>query len=351
MHKKKIFVSLLIITLIYLVIPVGAKAESEVSAMLSADLGEFTVGDPVPMTLAVTHPAGHQVILPQLEANWGDFTIHSQSAGTTESNPDGTETTSQEIDARLFAPGTFTTMPLSVTVSDSSGQLREIVVDPVSVTIASVLVEGDSELRDIKPQAALPYSNILPWVIGFALLVLVITGAYFWHRRRQAKLALVLVDNRLPHEVALDELERVESLNLPRAKRFKEHYTLISDCIRIYMEKTFKFPVRERTTREIKNGLKRSPISHGLANQFVSFLDESDLVKFSKFTPDAESAQQLLAEARTIVENTNEARSIVENTKPVVADLADEEQDPSMDISSGPGFGKNDRNQKAEVTA
>jgi hypothetical protein len=197
------------------------------------------------------------------------------------------------------------------------------------------------QLRDIKPQAALPYSNLLPWVIGVALLALVITGAFFWYRRRQAKLALALVDNRLPHEVAIDELVRVESLNLPRAKRFKEYYTLVSDCIRVYMEETFHFPVRERTTYEIKTGLKRSPISHGVANQFVSLLDESDLVKFSKFTPDAESAQQLIAEAR----------SIVENTKPVVADLADEEQDPSMDISSGPGFGKNDRNQKAEVTA
>jgi hypothetical protein len=341
MQKKQIYLSLLIIALICLLIPTGARAESEVTAKLSTDLGEFTVGDRVPLTLSVNHPAGYQVILPELEANWGDFFVHSQSAGSTVSNPDGTQVTSQVIDARLFAPGKFSTLPLIVTLSDSGGQLREIEVEPISITISSVLVEGDTELRDIKPQAGLPYTNLLPWAIGGGLLALGIAGGLFWYRRRRVKMAMALVDKRLPHEVALDELARVEALNLPQARRFKEHYTLVSDCIRVYMEKRFNFPVVERTTSEIKTGLKRSPIAQEVADQFVVLLDESDLVKFSKFTPDVESADQLLSQAR----------SIVEKTKPVIEYNTIEEPDPSWRDFSSPEMGAKDRNQKAEVTA
>lgn len=341
MKKIRLFIPLLIIAVIALAAPGFASAESLLTATLSTDTGEFTVGDPVMLKLSVTHPPGYQVILPQLDANWGDFLVHSQSAGATVSNPDGSQTTSQVIDARLFSSGTFTTPPLPITVSDGFGQLSEITAEPISVTITSVLVEGDTDLRDIKPQAALPFVNYLPWIIGMGVLALGLTGAFFWYRRRRAQLALAAVDNRLPHEVALDELDRVETLELPKSGRFKEHYTLVSDCIRVYMEKTYHFPVIERTTGEIKANLKRTPVSNEVANEFITLLDESDLVKFSKFKPDVESAQHLLQHGRLIVERT----------KPVVIEAENEDQLPINKIPSDPVFGENGRNKQAEVTS
>ncbi len=332
---------LLIIAVLALAAPGFASAESLVTATLSTDTGEFTVGDPVMLKLSVTHPPGYQAILPQLGANWGDFLVHSQSAGTTVSNPDGSETTNQVIDARLFSPGSFNTPPLTITVSDNSGQLSEITAQPLSVIIASVLIEGDTELRDIKPQAALPFVNYLPWVIGTGVLVLGSIGAFFFYRRRQAHLALASADNRLPHEVAFDELDRVETLELPKYGRFKEHYTLVSDCIRIYMENTFHFPVLERTTGEIKANLKCTTVSNEVANEVITLLDESDLVKFSKFRPDVESAQLLLQQGRLIIEKT----------KPVVIESEDDIQLPINNIPSDPIFGENGRNKQTKVTS
>ena len=341
MKKIRFLIPLLIVVAIGLAAPFSASAESLTTATLSTGSGEFTVGDPIPLTLSVTHPAGHQVILPQLEANWGELVVRSQSAGTTVSNPDGTETTTQVLEVSLFSPGEFSTLPLPVTVSDGSGQLSEVTADPLSLTISSVLVEGDSELRDIKPQAALPYMNLLPWVVGFVLLGLGLTAVFFWLRRRRARLSLGIVDNRLPHEVALAELYRVETLDLPISGRFKEHYTLVSDCLRVYMEKSFQIPILERTTGEIKVNLKRSSVSNEVAVQFVSLLEESDLVKFSKITPDLEDAHHLLLGGR----------QIIEITKPLVTESGDDDQESSPHIPSGPGFGKNGRNPQAEVTA
>jgi len=109
----------------------------------------------------------------------------------------------------------------------------------------------------------------------------------------------------------------------------------------VYMEKTFQFPVLERTTGEIKANLKRSTISPELANQFVVLLDESDLVKFSKFKPDVEGANLLLSQGR----------HIIEHTKPVIVDPTSEDQNPSQGLPPGPTYGNNGKNQQAEVTA
>lgn len=341
MKNLRLLIPLVVVTLIALAVPLAANADTLVTATLSADAGKFTVGDPIQLTLSITHPPGYQVILPQLDSKWGDFLVQSQSAGATITSTDGLEITTQVIDARLFSPGDFTTPPLTITVSDESGQLSYVSAEPIPITISSVLVEGDSELRDIKPQAALPYVNYLPWIAGISVLVILIAGIVFWYRRRRTKLALAAVDNRLPHEVALDELDRVEILDLPKSGRFKEHYTLVSDCIRVYMEKTYHFPVLERTTGEIKANLKRTKVSSDVAKEFITLLDDSDLVKFSKFKPDIYSAQKIL----------QNSRQIVEQTKPVVLESEDGDHTQMNNLPSEPFIGDNGRKPQAEVTS
>lgn len=341
MKNFRILFPLVVAALFVLAAPLVVSAESLVTASLSADAGEFTVGDPVRLTLSVTHPPGYQVILPQLESSWGDFLIQAQSVGSTMTNADGNEVTTQVIDARLFSPGEYTTPPLTITVSDEAGQLSYFSADPIPVTISSVLVEGDTDLRDIKPQAALPYVNYLPWIVGIGALGLLAGGIVFWYRHRRKQLALADVDNRLPHEVALDELDRVEQLDLPKTDRFKEHYTLISDCIRVYMEMTYHFPVLERTTGEIRANLNRTKVSKEVAQEFISLLDDSDLVKFSKFKPDIYSAQQIL----------QSSRQIVEQTKPIIIESDDGGMMPLNNIPSETVFGENGRNPQAEVTS
>ena len=341
-HLNPIIIAMIVLTT-FLVGTTVVQAQGLVEATLTAEGENLTVGDPIRLTLSVTHAADQTVISPQLESNWGDFIVHSQAPAETVTNADGTKTTSQVIDVRLFAPGTFTTPPLPITISDSGGQLSEVTAPPASLIVNSVLVEGDTELRDIKPQAELPTTNLLPWIIGGILIAGAIGGAALWMRRRKSSLVQGAIDNRLPHEVALDELERIGKLGLPESRHFKEHYTLVSDCIRVYMERTFQIPVLERTTSEIRYRLKATAIQPDVSQMFVFLLDECDLVKFSKFTPDTASAIQLL----------ETGRQIVAATKPVVETTSDRKEEigrtPSDPDSNYP---TNNRNQQpTEVSA
>ena len=328
-RRKLILVPLLLIVALLAALPAAAQSSQPGGqtggqigpVTLSAPEGELTVGDPIALTLSVTHPADHHVIAPELEANWGDFIIQNISAPQTSDNGDGTITTNLVVDARLFTPGAFSTPPLTVKIADGAGQVVDLPAQPLTVEIGSVLVEGDAELRDIKPQVELPYVNFIPWIIAGVILALAAAVIVLASLRLRAKRARTAVDNRLPHQVALDELARVEGLRLPDEARFKEHYSLISECLRLYMERSVDVPMLERTTAEIEAGLRETSLPQPVASQYVSLLDVSDLVKFSKFKPDASNAYGLL----------ESARQIVLNSKPV----------DELDLDSGGSSGQN----------
>lgn len=293
----------------------SALAQSDLEATLTVTPTEATVGDPLQLTATVTHPAGWLVIPPNIGPEWGAFTIAGQTPPQTIDNGDGTATTSIAFDARLFAPGAYTTPPLALSVTDGAGQLVDVFTEPVSVTIGSVLVEGDTELRDIKPQAELPGSMLLPWLVGGGL-ALAAAGLFVWWRRRPA---VVPVDNRLPGQIALDSLAAIEAENLPQAGRYQDHYTQVADTIRTYLAATYAIPVLERTTGEIREDLARAGVGGGLRAQIVDFLHTSDLVKFANFTPDPQSAAELLQDARRIVDD-NEAARVAGPPEPLASD-------------------------------
>ncbi len=283
------------------------QAQSNLEATLTVEPIEATVGDPLQMTATVTHPTGYLVIPPDVGPEWGAFTIAGQTPPQTADNGDGTATTTITFDARLFAPGAYTTPPLQLSVTDGAGQLVDVFAPPVDVAISSVLVEGDTELRDIKPQAELPGGTLLPWLIGGGLALA--AGALFlWWRRRPEP---VTVDNRLPGQLALDHLAAIEAQNLPQAGHYQTYYTQVADTVRTYLAAVYAIPVLERTTGEIRDDLAQAGVSGTLRAQIVNFLQDSDLVKFANFTPDIESAAELLSDARQIVATNEAARSTI----------------------------------------
>ncbi|MCO6451927.1 MAG: hypothetical protein J5I90_14185 [Caldilineales bacterium] len=317
------------ISLVLLLLLLTAFTAPPVGATLAVEQGDWTVGDVIPLRLNVIHPPGYQVIAPELGETWGDFTIRSVSPPRVLKNTDGSETTRINIDASLFQPGDFKPPPLDVTLTDGEGNLLSVEATAALITIDSVLVDGDTTLRDIKPQAVVPIP--FPWLaVVIPAIALAFASAGFWylrHRKHQAA-----IDKRLPHEKALDELKRIEGLRLPQNGRFKEHYASVSDTMRRYLEQTWNIQMMERTSGEIRVACKRANLATVPVDNFLALLDECDLVKFSEFKPDLESAAGIIATAR----------QIIEATKPVAESNGADARDNSPAKSGG---------RPAEVTA
>jgi hypothetical protein len=99
-------------------------------------------------------------------------------------------------------------------------------------------------------------------------------------------------------------LARIEGLGLLDQGRVKEYYTLVTDCLRTFLENQFHLRVLDRTTTELKPILAQSDLAPEHTRRLLDLFIEGDLVKFAKFIPDVEAASQATIEARSLVDAT-----------------------------------------------
>jgi hypothetical protein len=308
MKRKLVGRSLAVMILLILALTAGQVwAADGVEVRLTPERNELTVGDPVQLTLEVNHPAGTQVIIPQLDPEWGNLEVRSQSPATVVANDDGTETTRQVIEVALFDLGEFETPTWSVTIRDEAGQVFEEAIPSIALKVVPTLDPEDNELRDIKPQAGLAVPPTWPWLAGGVVMVaaLAVGGWWAYRRWRGQPLLAPAIDSRSPRQVAYDELARIEGLGLVEQGRLKEYYTLVTDCLRTYLEQEFSLPVFERTTSELRILFRGSRLAPEHSRRFLDLFVESDLVKFAKFRPGPETARMRLGEARELVTVTS----------------------------------------------
>ena len=294
------------------------ESKSPVRASLTADRNHLTVGDVVTLTLEVTHPADYAVVIPHLSREWGAFEVVSQSTAHTESNGDGTETTRQRLEVTLFAPGTFETPDLSISVRGPDGQVERIVPMLAQLTVSSVLSGSSEELRDIRPSVdpSPPLWQdpvVLAGAVLAVLAAIALAAFLVQHRLRGRDGRAVLQDDTRTHwEVAVQEIEQIERLDLPRAGRFKEHYSLLTGVIHAYvyamfLEKEDRPDATGVTTDEIATAIWESPLDRKSAGLIVDLLLEADLVRFSNYPPSESEAHEASRRARDIVVYTSAA--------------------------------------------
>ena len=292
---------------------------SNVRITFEADSPNVSFADEVTFTLEVTYPDDHSAVVHKLPRDWGQFEVREQSQAQTVSNPDGTKTTSQTIKVVVFDRGTIQTPELPISVRGPDGTVEQASPLPVELIVGSVLPGPDPQPVDIQPQASFStpiWENpaaqtsgvliVLAGLLGGAVLV-----GYLLYLRRQGP-PLPVVDPRTPWEIAIDELDRIERLDLPEDGRFKEHYTLVAATMRVYVQAMYLRDVSpvdaiDMTTDEIWAALRRSPLDYDDAKLVLDLLREADLVKFAKYRPAVSQAYEASGQARYIVEVTRPA--------------------------------------------
>lgn len=288
---------------------------TDINVALVADRDELTVGDLVTLTLKVAHPSDHAVVLPRLGSEWGPFEVRSQTPARTDSGGDGLSTTRKRFEVAMFAPGEYETPSLPLTVREPGGSVSQVDAPTARLTVRSVLSGDDNALRDIRSPADLSESF---WdrpevraAVALAAVAILCVVAYFLYRRFRGdeESPEQIVDTRTPLETANQELDRIKRLDLPGNGEFKEHYTLISAALRVYLQGTYLEEAggqsaEDMTTEEVTDALR----AHSMGSRYLSLvrdlLLEADLVKYSSYAPPVSEAYGALAWAREIVGET-----------------------------------------------
>ena len=181
----------------------------------------------------------------------------------------------------------------------------------------SVLSGTDEQLIDIRSPADIS----APWwrspaVLASAVLVAAVLAlALFFvnrHLRGPREQPESAINTRTPWEIAAQEIERIERIDLPGDGRFKEHYALVARVTKDYvratcLEDTSDTHALEMTTDEIATALSQSTLDRRNVHQLVELFLEADIVQFSNYSPQASQAYEALRRARDFVERTKPA--------------------------------------------
>jgi len=287
--------------------------------------GGWTVGDPIPLRLRASYRAGFEVVLPELPAQWGPFEVREQALLDPVAQENGDFIVVREATVVLWSPGEHETLPFAVGYRMDGGEPGQVRVPPITITVASVLPEGEGgqdgsvEKHDLKPQVSLPEPPVWPWLLLSMLAAALLSQGVRWliNRLQRTKSAEPGVqveekDERFPEEIAYDELDRITTLDLPAQGEFKRHYTLVTDCARVYVEGIYHVPAMDRTTAELLAAMRSERITGEPLSLLRPLLEDADLVKFAKLEPSVKQARAAIVQARQMVDVTKPERTPVD---------------------------------------
>jgi hypothetical protein len=246
------------------------------------------VGDPFRAVVRIELAPGTDLVLPDSLVSTEDV----ESAGTVRMRRDsanGVVSIAAAYPLTAWRPGPLPLPELNVTLKTPQGDRVQTIKLP-DITVVSVLPADTTNIQAKPPKDVLGGNRVWwPWILALILaLALALALFWWWRRRRKARPEDVPLPMIMPRERALEELERIRKLGLVRAGDFKRHYTLVSEVLRKYMSTTEPKWSTDLTTDE----LAQRTLEVSEAKPAISVLRQSDMVKFARSVPDAQTAER-----------------------------------------------------------
>lgn len=307
----------------------SAEGAAEEAPTFKAEPGSYLIGDLISLKLEL-EGSGFQLGAMDEE----DLAPFELAGSKTAHNPE-TNITTLTAYGYIFETGEFTIPPLTILNKDGSS----IKSGELKIVIKPVLKGDEKDIRAMKPQIAIDENGPLwPWLLAALLIFLIMALIFYLQRLKNKKgeeeVAAIVIP---PHIEALDELQKIEAMNLIREGKIKEFYTLVSDLIRVFEGKSHGFDAMEMTTEELSRHMRaktRSAINGAGLNAaeeennllvIEKFLRDCDMVKFAKYRPADMDISALCERAREIIK----ARQII-NDKASIAEAEAAELMPEV---------------------
>lgn len=186
--------------------------------------------------------------------------------------------------------------------------LQSILSNPVSFTVHRVIVSQEEDIKDIKPPVRIPLNwwMIALWIlIGLILIALLVYLYKKYFKKKPVVQPVQPKKIKIPlHIEALSKLDKLDSEQLWQKGFIKDYHSRITEIIREYFEKRFDLPALEMTTSESLRDLAKHPEADNVLNITEKFLNNADLVKFAKYQPLAIVNEEMMTQAKEIVNAT-----------------------------------------------
>ncbi|MEN6626017.1 MAG: hypothetical protein ABFD69_07320 [Candidatus Sumerlaeia bacterium] len=261
-----------------------------------------------------------------------NFDMHRISAVTAQPDPDAWD---KVLDWRLdyskpdasgagswiavlkpFETGRLTIPDAVVTWKPASGG------DPIKARVAGPTIQVQSvippaartlDLTPLRDPIAVARDWSWVWQLAVALLVGAIAawlGRRWWLRRGRPSGP---PEPDLPPGLwALHEIDRRSRLPVCASGPAKAIFTLVSEVVRLYLERRYGISAIDMTTIECMRALQEREPGDDVIRWVQSFLDECDVVKFTRIDPAPDRWGTIWNDARLIVKMTTPADELGE---------------------------------------
>jgi len=151
--------------------------------------------------------------------------------------------------------------------------------------------------RDITGTELVPAPDPSSPAFGLWLSLFVIVAAIailiplIWHRRRWTK-------TTTPTLRALQQLDRLQNLQLLAKNQTERHFTLLAGILRRFVQKTFGIAASRQTSREFIGHAARNQSLEKHLSFLTSFLAQCDIAKFAPPSASAQAHRNLNDEFR-----------------------------------------------------
>ncbi len=297
----------------------GALCAQQVTVTASVDSPSVVIGDWIRYNVSVKHPSAISVVFPSLGDTLGSFDIVGQDSLVRREKDGETEQEKNFVIARYEA-GNYSVPPFVVQYVGEDGTPRNVQSNPIPVEIRGIEVDTTQSIKDIKPPLTVPLSaEEIAVYVGIVLLLAAAAYAVYYYVRQRRKRA-GLVEEPKPvipaHVLALMQLEELEAKKLWQAGEVKAYYSEATEIVRRYFESRYDIMALEMTSGEVMAQLEKFSIEKNTFRAIASFLSDADLVKFAKYQPIAAENEQVIPQARMIVESTAPAPAAAATASP-----------------------------------
>jgi len=266
-------------------------AQSEIHANAKLDSTKILLGEQTHLQLTVSAPVDAQVTFPTIPDSIHKLEILQRSKIDTTKSADGKFATyHQSLTVTGFDSGYFVIEPMTFFYQKNRSASKDSVsTEAMLMQVQTVPVDTTKEIKDIKPPVDVPFTfrEALPYILaGLAIIAAIIVISRYLKNRKQKPVEVKRkIPSRPSHEIALEELRKIESQKLWQQGLYKQYQSAVADTIRAYIEHRFAIPALELPSDETLEYFKRNHITQEAFEKLRQIFILADMVKFAKAIP------------------------------------------------------------------
>ena len=266
----------------------AASAFAQVQVESSIDPIQILIGEQAHLKLQVSYKKGLSLILPQFKQSefiTPGVEVLEMSQADTAQLDNGMISVSRIYTLTSFDEQLYYLPPLPVQVDGKKYQSKNLALKVLTVPVDTLHPENFYPPKDVQDNPFLWSEWRGVFWLSLMLLFLFCLTCYLFICLKGNKPIVArvrIIKKVLPHQRAMDEIEKIKADRMVASENQKEYYTRLTDTLRKYMQERFGFNAMEMTSSEIIARLQEVE-DKKMIDELRELFTTADLVKFAKY--------------------------------------------------------------------